>query len=234
MLKNKIINLKLTTGCGDSFQEVAKKSKDWATEKDTTVEFDFNGVLCLVNKETVLDWLFRDYCNANIMEWKSVGTKCAAWYDTDTEIKLYSRKLESAKKRKEQELEMAKKDNEEKEKVLKMIGDINIELKDEKAWNEYKEINKDPYGACCVEYAEMWARLMQKEINKGSTVVKCAETTSHQLGYLGITGFMYGAAVSMLSKCWKHGEDLRKWHNKEYKHEGECVVNPASLTIQTN
>jgi hypothetical protein len=58
-----------------------------------------------------------------------------------------------------------------------------------------------------------------------------AEPTSFELGFLGITGFMYGAAVQILSKCWKHGEDLRKWHNNEYGHEGEGVVNPAILTL---
>jgi len=24
---------------------------------------------------------------------------------------------------------------------------------------------------------------------------------------------MYGAAVAILSKVWKHGEELRRWHN---------------------
>jgi len=48
---------------------------------------------------------------------------------------------------------------------------------------------------------------------------------------MGITGFMYGCAVNLLSQCWKHGEELRKWHNKEYGHEGDGVVNPAVFTI---
>jgi len=42
---------------------------------------------------------------------------------------------------------------------------------------------------------------------------------------------MYGASVQVLSQCWKYGEDLRKWHNKEYNHEGEGVVNPAIVTV---
>lgn len=47
----------------------------------------------------------------------------------------------------------------------------------------------------------------------------------------GITGFMYGASVGILSKCWEYGEELRKWHNKEYDYEGYGVVNPAILTV---
>ena len=58
-----------------------------------------------------------------------------------------------------------------------------------------------------------------------------AEKCSHDADTDGITGFMYGAAVSILSNHWKYGELLRKWHNKEYGHEGDGVVNPAVLTI---
>lgn len=43
---------------------------------------------------------------------------------------------------------------------------------------------------------------------------------------------MYGMAVSILSQCWKYGEFLRKWHNKEYGYEGDGVVNPAVMTVK--
>ena len=75
---------------------------------------------------------------------------------------------------------------------------------------------------------------MQVEIANGKKLIECAEPTSFQLGFLGITGFMYGAAVAILSKCWKHGEELRKWHNKEYNHEGDGVINPAILSVGSN
>jgi hypothetical protein len=55
----------------------------------------------------------------------------------------------------------------------------------------------------------------------------------------GITGFMYGCAVSILSKVWIHGEQLRRWHNlkTQLRDEGEKanqtggVLNPALLCI---
>jgi hypothetical protein len=37
--------------------------------------------------------------------------------------------------------------------------------------------------------------------------------------------------VSVLVHTWKHGEALRKWHNKEYGHEGDGVVNPAVVNF---
>lgn len=47
----------------------------------------------------------------------------------------------------------------------------------------------------------------------------------------GISGFMYGCAVNILAQCWKYGEELRIWHNKDYGYEGDGVVNPAVLTV---
>ena len=98
-------------------------------------------------------------------------------------------------------------------------------------YKEYVEKNTDAYGKAAVDYAIAWAKLMQAEIKAGKKLQDVADKTSHDADTDGITGFMYGCAVSMLSQCWKHGEELRKWHNKEYDHEGDGVVNPAVLTI---
>jgi hypothetical protein len=110
--------------------------------------------------------------------------------------------------------------------------DVDIELVDVDAFNEWKAKNTDDYGTVIFEYAVSWAKLMQVEMSQGKTIPECAEKTSFQLGFLGITGFIYGAAVTILSACWKHGEALKSWHNKKYNHEGEGVVNPALLTIK--
>lgn len=210
-------NYILNSNAGNTFDSVSLKAKSIATEKEVIVEFDFNGIKCLVSKSTDLKLLWRDYANAHLMEWKEVGHDC---------MKIYSSEIET-------ELNKRTKEQEEKQKFHTKVVGVEIELKDKESWDIFKEKNKDPYGACCVEYAEGWARLMQVELSKGVKLIDCAEKTSFELGFLGITGFMYGCAVSMLSKCWKHGEELRKWHNKEYNHEGDGVVNPAILTIPT-
>jgi len=72
---------------------------------------------------------------------------------------------------------------------------------------------------------------MEKEMADGKDVIDIADRTSHEADTEGITEFMYGAAVSILSSCWAHGEKLRVWHNKKYNHEGAGVVNPAILTV---
>lgn len=103
---------------------------------------------------------------------------------------------------------------------------------DKEKWEKFVNANNDSYGSGVVRYAERWANMMEQEIENGKSLVEIADATSHKADTEGITGFMYGCAVSILSQVWEHGEELRKWHNKEYGHEGEGVVNPAILTIK--
>lgn len=74
--------------------------------------------------------------------------------------------------------------------------------------------------------------LWNPELLWGDKIVDIADSTSREADIEGITGFMYGCAVNALSQLWKYGEELRKWHNKEYNYEGDGVVNPAILTIK--
>ena len=96
--------------------------------------------------------------------------------------------------------------------------------------------NTDPYGRACFTYAERWAEMLENLIESSAdepmkVIVDNAYRLSHEADVEGITGFMYVCAVNVLSKCWKYGEELRKWHNKEYNYEGDGVVNPVVLTI---
>lgn len=95
--------------------------------------------------------------------------------------------------------------------------------------------NLDAYGHCIYTFAERWAELMEKEIERDGDAERAITENADRLidnaDTEGITGFMYGAAVSILSACWEWGEILRKWHNKEYNYEGDGVVNPAILTV---
>lgn len=226
-------NYKMDAGWGH-FDDTAKKAKDLATERNFTVEFEFNGTICVVDNDTNLEWLFRDYCNANRMEWKEVGANCVAEYSPEIKAELERRNKISDEKEAERQREYKIKEDKEKADFAEKVKGLQMEFKNKDAWDRGLSVNTDPYGGCVYEYAEGWAKLMQREILNGKKVHECAEKTSFELGFLGITGFMYGAAVSVLSECWLYGEQLRKWHNKEYNHEGDGVVNPAILTISTS
>lgn len=106
----------------------------------------------------------------------------------------------------------------------------------EQDYKEWYDKNSDPYGRASFEYAERWAEMLEDAIDNSTeepikVIIDNAEKFSHEADTEGITGFMYGCAVNILSHCWKYGEDLKKWHNKKYNYEGNGVVNPAIITI---
>jgi hypothetical protein len=111
---------------------------------------------------------------------------------------------------------------------------LNGKEQDYKEWYENQGAD---YGRACFRFAERWAELLEELINDSSensdkVIIENADKTSYKADTEGITGFMYGAAVNILSSCWEYGEALRKWHNKEYDYDGDGVVNPAILTIK--
>lgn len=114
-----------------------------------------------------------------------------------------------------------------------------MQLKDEAGWNKARAANTDPYGGRVMSYAEDWANFMEREMAAGNTLEDCAEATSREADTDGITGFMYGAAVSTLAHVWQHGDQLRRWHNLktqigtegERANETGGVLNPALLNI---
>lgn len=108
-------------------------------------------------------------------------------------------------------------------------------------YEAYQATNSsDPYSARVVSYGSDWADLMEARLEKGEKLADMAEVTSHEADTDGITGFMYGAAVSGLAKFWVHGEELRRWHNKETQigtegdeaNETGGTLNPALLCIK--
>jgi hypothetical protein len=88
-----------------------------------------------------------------------------------------------------------------------------MKYKNEEAWKKGKAVNSDFYGAGIYAYAEKWADMMEAELSEGKSLKDIAEKTSYAADTDAITGFMYGAAVSVLSEVWEHGEELRRWHN---------------------
>ena len=110
-------------------------------------------------------------------------------------------------------------------------------LRDAEGWKKACDANKDGYGGAVMTYAERWARMMEARMAKGERLADIADECSHLADEEGITGFMYGAAVSTLAAVWIHGEALRLWHNLKYqlRDEGKRandnggVLNPACL-----
>jgi hypothetical protein len=111
-----------------------------------------------------------------------------------------------------------------------------MEIKDLEGWEKGLANNTDPYGRRCYTYAAAWADLMESRMASGERLEDIAKETSHEADTDGITGFMYGAAVSILSGVWEHGEQLRRWHNLDLQrgHEGERANKVAGRILQNS
>jgi len=116
-----------------------------------------------------------------------------------------------------------------------------MKLKDAEGWARSRTINDDPYGKAALDFAERWADLMEERMGGDEALLSSiAKEASHDADTDGITGFMYGVAVSMLSHVWEHGEALRRWHNlaTQIRNEGELanssggVLNPAIIVLK--
>lgn len=112
-----------------------------------------------------------------------------------------------------------------------------MKFKDEKGFWDYYELNDDPYGRGTLNFAFQWAELMEYLIGEGYDLEEISEVAERVIDEsYGITGFMYGCAVSTLAAFWIHGEQLRVWHNSKYSQFDETedkggTINPAILTI---
>ena len=224
---------KLETGPGDYINSIAKRAKEMSENESCDVDFEFNEIVCIVNKKTNLDWLIRDYHNAWIMGWKIVGPYCKEKYSPEIQSELERRGKELEEKNRVHEIERANKELKERTEFEKRVYGISLELSDTEGWLKARRVNSDGYGGAALDFAEGFAKLMQIDISKGKTVAQAYNDNQYQLGFLGITGFQFGAAISTLVHTWKYGEELRKAHNKEFGlgDNAKGTANPALFSV---
>jgi len=167
------------------------------------------------------------------MGWGTIGPHTVESYSAEVQEQLRKKVEERELRHEREQQEMKKKDAEQRARVEQAINGIELELKDPDGWRSTVEKNQDPYGKCAIDYAECWAKLMQVEIGNGKIVAECYEYTQNDLGFFGITGFMFGCAVGVLSHTWKYGEELKDAHNSRYgvSNGAKGTVNPAVMTL---
>jgi len=221
----------------DSFAEAIVLS----AKKKRTIKFEFNGVTFSVRSDSNPELIYRDWSRSlKGYIGKSVGPNPNPVL-TDEE-KASDARIEDKNERESQKRQA---EYEAKAKIhrnaveTKLVNAQGIELADEAGWQKFKDVNSDGYGGAVVTYSERWARLMQVEMASGKKLEDVADAASSEADLEGITGFMYGCAVSTLAACWKYGDQLRRWHNLKTQlgNEGEKanesggVLNPALLSI---
>lgn len=212
-----------------------------AKKGNFTAKQELNGVTVLVNGDSNADLIFRDqqraqsgYVEGEVGPYPKAKLTAE---DKANDARIADKNERESRKR---SAEYEKKARAHREKVeAKLANAPAIELADEAGWQKSKQVNSDGYGGAVMTYSERWARLMQVEMANGKKLADVADATSQEADLEGITGFMYGCAVSQLASCWKHGDELRRWHNikTQLGNEGEKanesggVLNPTLLSI---
>jgi hypothetical protein len=98
-------------------------------------------------------------------------------------------------------------------------------------WNKYVELNKDPYGKCCVDVAREVMHLLDEpnrdyeNIDTHGIICEAEKNIDED----GITGFMAGCIAQMVSQYHSRGEEFRqKWNEdngiKDKTEEGGIIL----------
>lgn len=207
-------------------------------ERGTLVSFEFNDVIVSVKSDSDPVLIYRDWNRAmsGYID-KKVGPYPSPVL-TDEEKENDARiEAENEQRRQQRQSEYQAQADAKRDATDSKLADAPpMEFSDEKAWQQAVDVNTDPYGRGVITFAERWARLMQVEIATGKKLEDVADSTSNEADTEGVTGFMYGAAVHTLASSWKYGDQLRKWHNKQYgvEEDTQGTVNPAVITINVN
>ena len=87
----------------------------------------------------------------------------------------------------------------------------------EKIYDDWKKENQDAYGKECFKFAEDWAELMEKEIDKENDIKKvlkekALETRMQATKYRLCTEFMFAVASNIIVKCWEYGKYLDEFN----------------------
>jgi hypothetical protein len=203
---------------GYHINEVCENAVRKARELQCVVEFEFNEIIVIVSPSDTAEGAAQRFM-AECQRRRDEYEKSPAGIES-------ARRTADAQKKAD-------------EAAAEGIKPFSIKHGAESEWEKCVKNNSDPYGACTVRYAARWAHLMEKRMEAGEKIATIADQSSHDADLEGITGFMYGCAVSILAHAWKHGEALRLWHNlktqigKEGEKANETggVLNPALLNI---
>jgi len=205
---------------GNFISEACKEAVAMAMNENCNVTFDFNGIELTATPSSNPAALAQSYSD-----------------ESDRRLREYIASPEYKARQEEAE----RKERERKASVAAVLAGApdRMTLRDAEGWKKACDANQDGYGGAVMTYAERWARMMEARMAKGERIADIADECSHLADEEGITGFMYGAAVSTLAAVWIHGEALRLWHNLKYqiRDEGKKandnggVLNPAMLSL---
>lgn len=184
-----------------------------ATQKH--VRFEFNGYHVEVAGDSDSDLMYRD--------WRRTLDGCISGTVGPYPKRILSPDDTANDERMRAEIyaEVERMESESRAQAAKATAERDAQLatapamsRDATAWQVAVDAqNGEICGLAVLLFAERWARLMQKAMIGGKSIAAIADDTASIADTgIGISGFMYGAAVSILAQTWVYGEELKQWH----------------------
>lgn len=177
------------------------------------ISFKFNNVIIRVAQDSDKDLIYRDWdrVSSGYIE-GPVGPYPNASL-TKEEIES-DRSIQRSNRieRERQQREWQRQQDEKQAAINAMLENADdIKLLDAEKWEQWVSNNRDPYGKAIIDFARQWARMMQVEIDHGSTVEDAARKTEHDADTFGLSGFGFSAALHILREVWVYGRSLQNY-----------------------
>lgn len=110
------------------------------------------------------------------------------------------------------------KEKEQKARIEKQCADVEREIAgieldvDKEKWQIAVDANKDPYGAGCIAFAERFAKLMQARMQGDPTKLRDVADKAWRDADCDeqMSGFTASAGRSLVEQCWRWGAKLRE------------------------
>ena len=183
---------------GESIKTCTERMVKVAHETNTEVTAKFNGIEIIATAGSVPAEIEKEYV-------ATCRNRTEAYRKSDEH-----KKAKEAQNARQRERDLQFKYDSSKAPLTMSFASLEAE----RNWQKFQSSNKgSAYGNAILDYAQIWARLMEAKISQGKTVADCANETSRTADIEGVTGFMHGCAVSALAQTWKYGEALRQWYN---------------------
>lgn len=106
---------------------------------------------------------------------------------------------------------------------------LPLTTKDDKAaqqWQDWLQVNQDPYGFACLEVASK----LGKNLDDGMTP---ADAEKAAVKGSGITGYMMGVVAQAIWTMHPRGDEFKRYFNGEFGADPDAngIVNPAIMTV---
>lgn len=201
--------------CGDEITNTIRKAIEVAKQHDDQCSFEFNGVAVVVAGDSDAELIHRDWnrgLKGYLGENAIVGPYPPPSLSPEALARDAAAEAEDAKVRADSAAKAKQEADARADLLQRLLAKApDMDVSDTALWAKCREKNQDAYGGRIIRYAEEWARLMQLSMQAGSSIEECAEKNSRIADDDGITGYMFGAAASILMQVWRHGEELKRW-----------------------